>query len=139
MRIFRHDELGSCDLIVDAIYEGGNNGNVGDDPIHKIMPVGNMGGFRYAGRINSIKYVVLYTSGHNIDWPDTIDSETGIFKYHGDNRTPGKDLHDTKKQGNIILKNIFDSLHSKNNTRQNVPPIFIFEKHPTEYSQRSVQ
>lgn len=139
MRIFRHDELGSCDLIVDAIYEGGNNGNVGDNPIHKIMPVGNMGGFRYAGRINSIKYVVLYTSGHNIDWPDTIDSETGIFKYHGDNRTPGKDLHDTKKQGNIILKNIFDSLHSKNNTRQNVPPIFIFEKHPTEYSQRSVQ
>ena len=61
--------------------------------------------------INALKYVVLYTSGHNIDWPDTIDSETGIFKYHGDNRTPGKDLHDTKKQGNIILKNIKSILH----------------------------
>lgn len=97
MKIINNEELEGCDLIVDAIYQGGNNGNVGDDPINKIIPVGNMGGFRYAGSISSLKYVVLYTSGHNIDWPDTIDVETGIFKYHGDNRTPGKDLHDTKK------------------------------------------
>ena len=83
-----------------------------------------------------MKYVVLYTSGHNIDWPDTIDEETGIFKYHGDNRTPGNDLHDTKKGGNLILKNLFDLLHS--NQRQLIPPIFIFEKHPTKESRRSV-
>lgn len=139
MKIFKNSELGNCDLIVDAIYEGGNKGNVGDDPINKIIPVGNMGGFRYAGSIDSLKYIVLYTSGHNIDWPDTVDAETGIFKYHGDNRTPGKDLHDTKKKGNIILKNLFDSLHSKLNSRHSIPPIFIFEKHPTENSQRSVQ
>ena len=139
MKLFKNDELDNCDLIVDAIYEGGTKGNVGDDPINKIIPVGNMGGFRYAGSIDSLKYIVLYTSGHNIDWPDTIDLETGIFKYHGDNRTPGKDLHDTKKKGNIILKNLFDSLHSKVAPRQSIPPIFIFEKHPTENSQRSVQ
>ena len=139
MKLFKNDELDNCDLIVDAIYEGGSKGNVGDDPINKVIPVGNMGGFRYAGSIDSLKYIVLYTSGHNIDWPDTIDLETGIFKYHGDNRTPGKDLHDTKKKGNIILKNLFDSLHSKVNPRKSIPPIFIFEKHPTENSQRSVQ
>ena len=139
MKLFKNDELDNCDLIVDAIYEGGSKGNVGDDPINKIIPVGNMGGFRYAGSIDSLKYIVLYTSGHNIDWPDTIDLETGIFKYHGDNRTPGKDLHDTKKKGNIILKNLFDSLHSKVTPRKSIPPIFIFEKHPTENSQRSVQ
>lgn len=136
MKIINNEELEGCDLIVDAIYEGGNNGNVGDDPINKIIPVGNMGGFRYAGSISSLKYVVLYTSGHNIDWPDTIDVETGIFKYHGDNRNPGKDLHDTKKGGNLILKNLFDLLHT--NQRHLIPPIFIFEKHPTKNSQRSV-
>ncbi len=44
MKIFNFEELDSCDLIVDALYEGGYVGSVGDDPINKIMPVGNMGG-----------------------------------------------------------------------------------------------
>tara|TARA_R100000935_G_scaffold58912_1_gene99666 strand:+ start:25155 stop:26366 length:1212 start_codon:yes stop_codon:yes gene_type:complete len=139
MRIFKFNELENCDLIIDAIYEGGNNGNVGDDPINKILPVGNQGGFRYAGSLNTLKYVVLYTSGENIDWPDTIDTETGVFQYYGDNKKPGHELHDTKKNGNLILKNLFESLHSENSPRENVPPIFIFEKYPTTNSNRSVQ
>ena len=125
MKVFKFNELNNCDLIVDAVYEGGNNGNVGDDPINKILPVGNQGGFRYAGSLDSLKYVILYTSGENIDWPDTIDAETGIFQYYGDNKKPGHELHDTKKNGNLILKNIFESLHSEVSPRENIPPILL--------------
>lgn len=137
--IINFENLIESDLFIDAIYEGGNSGNVGDDPIGKIFSVGNQGGFRYAGREGSLKYLVLYTSGEDSDWPDNINTETGIFKYYGDNKKPGHDLHSTKKRGNIILKNIFDSLYSIDEPRNNVPPIFIFEKAPTKNSQRSVR
>tara|TARA_R110001606_G_scaffold395471_1_gene567836 strand:- start:1912 stop:2073 length:162 start_codon:yes stop_codon:yes gene_type:complete len=50
--------------------------------------------------LDNLKYVVLYTSGENIDWPDTIGTETGIFQYYGDNKKPGHELHDTKKNLN---------------------------------------
>lgn len=139
MKIYPFIELSKCDLIIDAIYEGGDKGNVSDDPITKIFPVGNQGGFRYAGKINSLKYIVLYTSGENIDWPDTIDNETGRFNYYGDNKKPGFEIHNTKKKGNLILKNLFDSLHCEINPRKKIPPIFIFKKYPTKSSNRSVQ
>jgi hypothetical protein len=100
MKIYPFDKLSKCDLVIDAVYEGGKKGNVGDDPINKILPVGNQGGFRYAGSLDNLKYVVLYTSGENIHWPDTIDTETGIFQYYGDNKKPGHELHDTKKNLN---------------------------------------
>ena len=139
MKIYQFDKLSNCDLIIDAVYEGGKKGNVGDDPINKLLPVGNQGGFRYAGSLNNLKYVILYTSGENIDWPDTIDTETGIFQYYGDNKKPGHELHDTKKNGNTILKNLFESLHSQESPRVHIPPIFIFKKYPTQNSNRSVQ
>ena len=139
MKIYPFNELSQSDLIIDAIYEGGNKGNVSDDPITKIFPVGNQGGFRYAGKIKSLKYIVLYTSGENVDWPDTIDNETGRFNYYGDNKKPGFEIHNTKKKGNLILKKLFDSLHSEINPRKNIPPIFIFKKYPTKISNRSVQ
>lgn len=139
MKIYHFKDLQNCDLIIDAVYEGGNQGNVGDDPINKILPVGNMGGFRYAGSLKALKYIVLYSSGDNIDWPDTIDTETGVFQYYGDNKKPGYELHDTKKKGNLILKRLFDSVHSQENARENIPPILIFSKFPTKNSNRSVQ
>ena len=121
------EQLSISPLYIDAIYEGGNAGNVGDDPITKIFPVGNQGGFRLAGTKNQIKYLVLYTSGEDSEWPDNIDTETGVFKYYGDNKKPGNDLHSTKKKGNIILRNLFDSLHSQLKPRLNIPPIFILD------------
>jgi hypothetical protein len=139
MKIYPFDKLKKCDLIIDAVYEGGSKGNVGDDPINKLLPVGNQGGFRYAGSLNDLKYIILYTSGENTDWPDTIDTVTGIFQYYGDNKKPGHELHDTKKNGNTILKNLFESLHSQESPRVNIPPIFIFKKYPTQNSNRSVQ
>ena len=57
MKIYPFNELSKSDLIIDAIYEGGDKGNVSDDPITKIFSVSNQGGFRYAGKINSLKYI----------------------------------------------------------------------------------
>jgi hypothetical protein len=61
MNYIPFNQLSNSPLYIDAIYEGGNAGNVGDDPITKIFPVGNQGGFRLAGTVNQIKYLVLYT------------------------------------------------------------------------------
>ena len=64
----------------------------------------------------------------NIDWPDKLDPEMGIFTYYGDNQNPGHELHDTARKGNLILKNTFDALHNKN--RSIITPFFIFTKGP---------
>jgi hypothetical protein len=139
MKIYPFNDLDNCDLVIDAIYEGGNNGNVSDDPISKILSVGNQGGFRYAGSLDKLKYIILYTTGEHVDWPDTIDIETGILQYYGDNQNGGYELHDTPKKGNLILKKLFESLHSQKSPREYIPPIFIFKKHPTFGSSRSIQ
>ena len=104
-KVVPFDKLTNADLTVEAVYEGGTVGNSGDDPLGKIVPVGNQGGFRYAGspKKDDLRLVVLYTSGADRDWPDALDRETGLFTYFGDNREPGKDLHDTSRGGNAIL------------------------------------
>ena len=48
MKIYAFDQLSNRNLIIDAIYEGGNPGNLKDDPINKLLSVGNQGGFRFA-------------------------------------------------------------------------------------------
>ena len=125
-KIFKFNELETADLVVDAIYEGGTSGNAGDDPISKLMGTGNQGGFRQKGTLNELKYCVLYSEMTNLEWPDEIDYEQGQFIYFGDNKKPGHEIHETKKKGNLILKNTFDNLHLLN--RAKVPPFFIFTK-----------
>jgi hypothetical protein len=108
------------------MYEGGSSGNAGDDPITKLLSCGNQGGFRYVGSYLNAKFCFLYTELSNRDWPDQIDYERGRFVYYGDNKTPGHELHDTAKKGNLILKNAFDRLHL--NERELIPPFFVFSK-----------
>jgi hypothetical protein len=140
LRIIPLDLLSSSDLLIDAVYEGGNAGNAADDPISKILEgVGNQGGFRAAGRGPDKKFVVLYTSGEDRDWPDTLDLSTGQFIYFGDNKTPGHELHDTTRGGNEILRRAFEFLHASPPMRASVPPFFIFKRYPTPASSRSVQ
>jgi len=129
-RIINFDKLEKADLIVDAVYEGGNAGNTGDDPIHPLLQVGNQGGFRYLGNTKEGKYslVVIYSSSNDLDWPDLLDTETGIFIYYGDNKHPGSELLDTKKKGNKLLQNIFSYAHGSREIRRKVPPVFIFTK-----------
>lgn len=112
-KIVEYADLTSSDLYVDALYKGGDNKKAADDPINKLVGVGNQGGFRYLGsakNLNQCKIIILYTSGDDPDWPDSIDLETGSFTYYGDNKSPGHQLHDTPRKGNLLLRIIFDAI-----------------------------
>jgi hypothetical protein len=71
-----------------------------------------------------VKLVVLYTSGENPDWPDALDEKTGLFTYYGDNRSPGRLLHETSRSGNIILRDTFAAAHADEVARQQVLPCY---------------
>ena len=140
MKVIQFEHLSDSDLIVDAVYESSTDGQLAGEPISKLVPgLGNMGGFRYSGTDVDKKVLILFTTGEDKDWPDSLDLQTGKFVYFGDNKTPGHELHDTRKGGNKILKRMFDVLHSSESERSCVPPILIFQKLPTERAARSVQ
>lgn len=122
--------LPSADLWIDRVYRGGPFNDVRDDPIAKLVPVGNQGGFRYSGspRKQDVRLVVLYTTGSDPDWPDSIDPVTGDFTYYGDNKTPGSELHDTQRHGNALLRDIFAWSRIDQEHRRRVPPILLFER-----------
>lgn len=129
-RTVNFNELQSADLIIDAVYKGGNNGNISDDPISKLLGCSNQGGFRPLGSVDplELKFVALYSSLMDPDWPDALDSQIGTFTYFGDNKEPGKELHNTIKKGNKILKNVFDITHNEKENRNRIPPFFVFTK-----------
>jgi len=123
------ENLSLQDLHVDSIYGGSRKGNHADEPLPKLLGVDNGAGFRCLGsprtNINSLKLLVLQTSFSDPDWPDNLDIENGLFTYYGDKREPGE-LHDTKREGNKILRNLFDYSHSKSTS--SFPPILLFGK-----------
>jgi len=121
------ESLATADLVVDAIYEGGKKGNVSDDPVAKLLPVGNSGGFRYFGGSESPLVVALCSSGIDPDWPDRLDPESGRYTYFGDNRKPGTGMHDTPRRGNRLLTEVFGKAHGIAENRAKVSPFFIFE------------
>lgn len=127
MRTVPVDALTTADLHVDAIYQGGRKGNAGDDPLPKLMRVDSQGGFRYRGKVRGkLEMLVLLTSMNDADWPDEMDVETGVFTYFGDNKKPGRDLHDTGRDGNLILRTVFEDSRAGRAGREVVPPIFLF-------------
>jgi hypothetical protein len=77
---------------------------------------------------DSVKLVVLYTSGAEPDWPDALDPFTGAFTYFGDNRSPGRELHDTPRKGNLLLSRAFERAHAGRAGRERVPPFLLFDK-----------
>lgn len=121
---FLFEHASRADLITGAIYEGGTAPNVGSDPIPKLMRCGNQGGFRTVGRYPEVRYAVLYTTLTDEWWPDRFDADTGTFIYYGDNKTPGRDLHETPRGGNELLRLTFDRLHL--GQRSLVCPFFVF-------------
>ncbi|WP_198145370.1 restriction endonuclease [Frankia sp. EAN1pec] len=125
-------DLPTAALVVDQLYEGGTAGTLADDPLARLLPVGNQGGFRYAGspRKGTVRLSVLYTTGAVADWPDTLDPSTGVFTYYGDNRKPGRDLHDTQRSGNLLLRDVFEHAHGSVEERRTVPPFLLFETAP---------
>ena len=133
-------DLAETDLAVGAVYEGGVRGHMGDEPISKLIPgVGNQGGVRGAGPVDARKLVVLFTTWHDVDWPDTVDPRTGRLTYFGDNKTPRKSLHESGLGGNLTFKVTFDRLHAVPGGRRGIPPFLLFARRPTEASARAVQ
>ena len=124
-------ELEKAPLIVDCVYKGGRAGNTSDEVLPRLLPkCGNSSGFRKVGRKDKpgeMAYVVLYTSMSELEWPDYLDEETGIFRYYGDNRTPGKNITDTKQGGNKLLEKVFSILNSGIGL-EDIPPFLIFKK-----------
>lgn len=120
--------LHNAPLQVDCVYEGGPSPNLAGDPISKLIPgIGNAGGFRWAKRRDGSglpAFIVLYTSLREIEWPDYLDRETGIFRYYGDNRSAGHDIRE--KRGNRMLEMLFDMLNSKR--WKDIPPILVFSR-----------
>lgn len=140
MRVFPFADLPSSALVVDAVYESTHDGLLAGEALNALLPgVGNQGGFRPAGRGEDKILVVLFTTGEDKDWPDTLDLNTGQFTYFGDNKTPGHEIHDTRKGGNKILRRVFELLHATPPDRSKIPPFLIFKKLPTEQGSRSVQ
>jgi Restriction endonuclease AspBHI N-terminal len=127
-RTIPFNDLSTADLVIDAIYQGDRKGNSADDPISHLLKVSNQGGFRYRGSLDSLDLVVLVSSMNDPDWPDTLDRQSGTFVYFGDNKRPGRGLHDTLRFGNDLLRRFFESAHSGSADRSKVPPIFVFAK-----------
>jgi hypothetical protein len=125
---------------VDAVYEGDAGGHLSGEPLGTLLPgVGNQGGFRSAGTGDDKRYVILYTTGEDRDWPDSINLSTGQFTYYGDNKKPGHELHETVRGGNRMLRRAFELLHGGQDLRSKIPPFLVFQKYPTPTSSRSVQ
>jgi hypothetical protein len=117
--------LSQSDLVVDAVYKGGTAGNSGDDPVAKLLKLKAMGGIRFRGTVGRPSLVALTTSGRDLDWPDSLAEETGVLTYFGDNKKPGRELHDTPIHGNEVLRNLFD-LAATPSGRAKMPPILVF-------------
>lgn len=123
--------LSKADLVVDEVYCGTRYGNAKDDVLVHLLGVDNSGGFRYLGKprtnVDCLKVLVLLTGFDEPEWPDSIDRANGIFTYYGDKRIPGK-LHETGRDGNITLRNIFEKLHNPDQSSKSFPAIFVFSK-----------
>lgn len=121
-------DIQSSDLVVDTLYKSGkSNSSIKDEPISKMLNCGNRGGLRYKGSIkksiSGIEYIVLYSNLNEPYRPDYFITPASLFMYYGDNKS-GRDILDTLKKGNLVLKGCFDSLYE--GKRDQIPPIFIF-------------
>lgn len=121
------DALSGADLTIDTRYEAGPWHNVRSDPLARLLPVGNQGGFRYFGSRPLPRLVVLYTTGGVAEWPDELDEATGTATYYGDNRRAGRRLHETPRGGNEILFEAFSRMRESPEVRASLPVFLLFE------------
>lgn len=117
------------DLEVGTTYVG-ESSEISHEPINILLSCGNMGGFRARGSVqkNRVDLVALVTTFADPEWPDRFDENTGRFTYFGDNKKPGRDLHDTSRGGNQLLRWAFAAIHIQDQQRRLVPPFFVFVK-----------
>ncbi len=127
---FTLSDIPAAPLLVDAVYKADASSAGGFDCLPELLGCGNRGGFRRVGNAEKgYKFVVLYSSLSDPDWPDSIDYYNGMVTYYGDNKNAGADLHGTALGGNLFLRNIFDALHQQQYSK--IPPILLFTKGAT--------
>lgn len=134
-KVYPHNNLQDADLVVDAVYKGGDAPNYSSAPLPDLLGVGTGKGFRQKScpsESHKHSYIVLFTTFSDPDWPDHLDAENGIFTYYGDNKEPGSTIHE--KEGNRILRDVFDNLH--NGDRQAIPPFFVFNSTGEGYDRK---
>ena len=124
---FDNTDMTSAELIIDEEYLSNGAPNSSGDVLSVLMKVGTLGGFRSRKTKDNSRYayIVMESRGNSIDWIDVVDRENGTVMYYGDNRKPGKQLHDTPNNGNAILREVFAAVN--NNDRKSIPPFFFFE------------
>lgn len=130
MRTIPFSELPTADLHIDAVYESDRTqkkGSLAAEPLSKLMKVGNLGGFRPKAGTDGIMAVVLTSTRAEAEWPDSLDVYSGIYTYFGDNRSPGVEMHQTKQNGNQILRDSFALASGGADSRSKCPIFFIFE------------
>ena len=115
-------EVVDAPLIKGAVYEGGPS--IKDEPIQKLLGVGNQGGIRLKGHTGEWSKVVLYSTHEEDEWPDTIDDRHGHVTYYGDCRSPGKAVFAAK--GNAALNRMFERGFDLREDRELCPPFFVF-------------
>lgn len=129
MKSIPYSNLSKANLIIDAVYESDRSNNTyKGDPLVKLIPgVSNQSGFRRKpNKDGQLIGLVLFSTGANIDWPDELDPYTGTYTYFGDNRQPGRELHNTDKKGNLELSKLFALAHGSAEERAKCPLILIF-------------
>src|SRR5262245_24984946 len=97
--------LPNADLVVGATYTGGTSGQLKDEPISRLLGVGNMGGIRQRGPTEACELVALFSTLTHPRWPDVIDPRSGVVTYHGDNETTRALL---AAKGNVLLRSVFE-------------------------------
>lgn len=127
MKNISYYEIEFNKLVIDCAYEDNRQPGspLGGQPLLKIFPgIGNMKGIRVAGRKPNWTLYVLTSTEREPDWPDVLDESSGTLTYWGDNRTPGRELHDTA--GNQMFREIFERSSGLGRKREMVPPGFYF-------------
>lgn len=119
-KIVKYEDIPKQEYInIDTIYQNGGY----QDAMSLLMRVRNGGGFRPC---KGKAYYVIHSTKSDVDWPDYLDNEIGLYTYYGDNKEPGFELH--SKMGNNFLKDIYDKLsYGTREDRLKIQPIFLFE------------
>jgi len=130
MKVYPFEELLTAPIIIDAVYESGASTKLDHEPISKLLPkTGNRGGFRITKRADNSTlpaYIVLFSTFAELEWPDAFYPETGLLRYYGDNRQAGTELHNTRKNGNRYLREIFSMLDDEAEVSE-IPPFLVFQ------------
>ena len=129
-------ELSRQHLTIDKSYRW-IGGRINDEPIYNLIGgIRNVGGFRFSKPDDKVLLCVLVTDGEQAEWPNVLDRQKGLFTYYGDNRSAGKDLHDTVSKGNSTLRDAFASASA--GRFEDVPLFLVFEKREMNYIFRGV-